>query len=76
MTLMVSLCFSRYDNSAIGGHRLYREVHDVQSKVENLGGGLVSSPVMRFLWETLATTPEELQRVAVSAKNSHWSFDG
>ncbi|KAI4379759.1 hypothetical protein MLD38_006013 [Melastoma candidum] len=53
-----------YDDSVIGGHRLYREVHEAQPKAKNLGEDLVSLPAMSFLWETLATTPDEFRRVA------------
>lgn len=62
---------NRYEDDPILGHRLYREIRRVeQMKKEpgkrSKGKRLSTPPVVSYHWETVASTFEEFDDVAVS----------
>ncbi|KAK9946145.1 hypothetical protein M0R45_011622 [Rubus argutus] len=52
-----------YDGNMIIGHRLYKEVTLVESKIKVRGKGCLNQPNISLRWETLATNLEEFQKV-------------
>lgn len=63
---------NRYEDDEILGHRLYREIRRVEQIKKEPGkrprgkGGSIAVPVVSYQWETVASTFEEFDDVAVS----------
>ena len=60
----------RYEEDQILGHRLYREIRQVEYVKEQTrkskGKGVLSVPVVSYQWETVATNFVEFEAAAVS----------
>lgn len=61
------LCWCRYEDDPIIGHRLHREIRKVEVKKAKTKGSQVL-PSTTYLWETVATNFDEFQDVSVSYK--------
>ncbi|XP_039143660.1 DDT domain-containing protein DDR4 [Dioscorea cayenensis subsp. rotundata] len=53
-----------YDGDAVIGHRLYREIIQVEPKKRLKGKGSSAKPVVDSKWETLATNLEEFHKIS------------
>jgi hypothetical protein len=60
----------RYEEDPMLGHRLYREIRQVEYVKEQTrkskGRGVISVPVVSYQWETVATNFAEFEAAAVS----------
>ncbi|XP_058111137.1 DDT domain-containing protein DDR4 [Magnolia sinica] len=64
-----------YDGDSVIGHRLYREIKNVEFKQRLKGRGSLVQPTTSFQWETLATNLEEFREISDELSSSKVKFE-